>query len=58
MPASKDPVPHDKKADKRKKWSTPWLRLLSNNGAENRPPAAPILELIGQWPPAADGPDR
>jgi hypothetical protein len=55
MPASKDPGPQDQKADKRKKWSTPRLRLLGNNRPENRSAAAPVLELIGQWPSAADG---
>ena len=58
MPASKDPGPKDQKADKRKKWSTPRLRLLSNNRPENRSAAAPVLELTGKLPPAADGPDH
>lgn len=58
MPASKDPGPQDQKADKQKKWSTPRLRLLSNNRPENRSAAALVLELIGQWRPAAAGPDH
>jgi hypothetical protein len=58
MPASKDPGPQDQKADKRKKWSTPRLRLLSNNRPDNRSAAAPVRELIGQWHPATDGPDH
>jgi hypothetical protein len=57
MPASKDPGPQDQKTEK-KKWSTPRLRLLSNNRPQNKPLAAPVLELIGSWPPAADGPDH
>jgi hypothetical protein len=58
MPAPKDRGPQDQKAEKRKEWSTPRLRLLSNNRPQNKPLATPVLELLGPWPPAADGPDH
>jgi len=47
MPALKDPGPQDQKAEKRKKWSTPRLRLLSVNGHQDRPLGPPVIELSG-----------
>lgn len=58
MPASKDQVPRDQKAKKRKKWSTPRLRLLGNSRPQDEPRAPPVLEPIGPSPPAAAQPDH
>jgi hypothetical protein len=58
MPASKNPGPQDQKTEKRKEWSTPRLRLLGKYRPQNEAPAPRVLEPIGPWPPAADGPDH
>ena len=58
MPALKDPGPQDQKAEKRKKWSTPRLRVLGNCRPQNEHLAPRILEPIGSRLPAADGPDH
>jgi hypothetical protein len=59
MPALKDPRPQNHKAEKRKKWSTPQLRLLGNavsarpscNKQETRPLSQ---ELRFSWANLAD----
>ena len=58
MPALKDPGPQDQKAEKRKKLSTPRLRVLGDGRPQNEHLAPRVLELIGSWLPAADGPDH
>ena len=48
MPALKDPGPQDQKAEKRKKWSTPRLRVLGNGRPQNEHLALRVLEPIAR----------